>query len=66
MKITFVSPPPDLSGGIRVIALHAARLHRMGHQVTVVAPAPPRPSLRSRLRATLHPTPAAAPLTRTP
>ena len=26
MKITFVSPPPDLSGGIRVIALHAARL----------------------------------------
>lgn len=54
MRITFVSPPPNLSGGIRVIALHAARLQAMGHQVSVVAPAAPAPSLRERLRARLR------------
>ncbi|MEO1179167.1 MAG: glycosyltransferase family 1 protein, partial [Pseudomonadota bacterium] len=38
MKITFVSPPPNLSGGVRVIAIHAERLAKRGHEVTVVAP----------------------------
>ena len=37
MKITFVSPPPNLSGGTRVIAIYADLLAEMGHDVTVVA-----------------------------
>lgn len=38
MRITFVLPPPDLSGGIRVIAVYAERLQRRGHNVTLVYP----------------------------
>jgi glycosyltransferase involved in cell wall biosynthesis len=66
MKITFVSPPPNLSGGVRVIALHAARLQAMGHDVTVIAPTDPHPTLRDRARATLRGMPLPKPLTRTP
>jgi glycosyltransferase involved in cell wall biosynthesis len=53
MKITFVVADADLSGGCRVIALHARHLRAMGHQVAVVAPAPWSPSLRQRARAWL-------------
>lgn len=66
MKITFVSPPPNLSGGIRVIALHAARLQAMGHSVTVIAPRPQLPSRRDRLRAALFGPALPKPPTRTP
>ncbi len=55
MRITFVSPRPNLSGGCRVIAIHADLLQEMGHEVTVVAPAgPPARSLRDRARALLR------------
>lgn len=37
MKITFVLPHADLSGGIRVVAIYAQRLLRRGHTVTVVS-----------------------------
>ena len=37
MKITFVIPAADLSGGNRVIAVYADQLARRGHQVTVVS-----------------------------
>jgi hypothetical protein len=37
MKITFVSPASNLSGGIRVIAIYADLLTEMDHDVTVVA-----------------------------
>lgn len=47
MKITFVSPAPNLSGGIRVIAIYADLLTEMGHDVTVVARVPPRPGARA-------------------
>ncbi|EDM72734.1 hypothetical protein RAZWK3B_00900 [Roseobacter sp. AzwK-3b] len=47
MKITFVSPAPNLSGGIRVIAIYADLLTEMGHDVTVVAPVPPRPGAKA-------------------
>jgi glycosyltransferase involved in cell wall biosynthesis len=50
MKITFVLPPVGLSGGIRVIAIHAAALHARGHTVTLVSVPPPTPSLKDRLR----------------
>lgn len=54
MKITFVSPPPNSSGGIRVIAIYASRLQEMGHEVRVVAPRHPRPTVRDRLRSLLR------------
>lgn len=50
MRITFVLPVFDLSGGVRVVAQYAERLRRRGHDVLVVG-CPPAPlSLRARLR----------------
>ena len=51
MKITFVSPPLNLGGGTRVIAIYAEQLQRRGHEVVVVSPAheAPRRSLRDLL-----------------
>ena len=37
MKITFVLPYAGLQGGIRVIAIHAERLTRRGHEVRIVS-----------------------------
>ena len=51
MKVTFVLPPPNLSGGIRVVAVHAAKLTKRGHKVSVVYPRPEAPSLREVFRA---------------
>jgi len=54
MKITFVCPPLNMTGGIRVVATYAKYLQSFGHEVLVVAP--PRPAngrfarLRRRLR----------------
>lgn len=53
VRITFLSPPPNLSGGCRVIAIHADRLQARGHDVTVVAQAAPRTSLKSTAKALL-------------
>ncbi|AKF03797.1 glycosyltransferase family 4 protein [Sandaracinus amylolyticus] len=50
MKITFVLPVFDLSGGVRVVAQYAQRLHERGHEVLVVGCPPGSPSLRTRLR----------------
>lgn len=47
MRITFISPPPDRTGGQRVIATYADRLGRRGHQVLVLAP----PKRKQRVRA---------------
>jgi len=50
VRITFVIPKPDLSGGIRVVAIYAQRLRQRGHDVTVVStPAVPTP-LRRRIK----------------
>jgi glycosyltransferase involved in cell wall biosynthesis len=38
MRITFLTPPPNLSGGIRVIALHASWLRTRGHEVRIAYP----------------------------
>lgn len=46
MKITFVCPPLNMTGGIRVVAIHAKYLQSFGHEVQVVAP--PR-TVRGRL-----------------
>jgi len=45
-----VLPPPGLSGGIRVIAIHAEELARRGHRVVLVSAAKRPPALRSRVR----------------
>lgn len=50
MKITFLSPPPNLSGGQRVIAIHANHLSERGHDVTVVARGRARRSRRNEFR----------------
>ena len=36
MKITIVSPIPDMTGGCRVIAIYADWFVRFGHEVTIV------------------------------
>lgn len=38
MRITFLAPCKDLSGGIKVIATYAEMLQQRGHRVTVVYP----------------------------
>ena len=38
MRITFVLPGSDLSGGVRVVAVYANALTRRGHAVSVVSP----------------------------
>jgi glycosyltransferase involved in cell wall biosynthesis len=45
VKITFVLPVNDLSGGIRVLATHAERLARRGHEVFAVSVPVARPRL---------------------
>src|SRR5262245_38770671 len=50
MKITFISPPVNLSGGVRVMVIHAQHLMRMGHEVQIVSPAPPSIPLWQKLQ----------------
>ena len=50
MRITFIIPPPDLTGGQRVVSIYADRLQRRGHGVAVVAISPEAPSLRDLAR----------------
>lgn len=51
MKITFILPHADLSGGVKVVAIYAERLQRRGHEVLVLTQPRPAPSLRARARA---------------
>lgn len=50
LKITFLSPPTTMSGGIRVIAIYAKALQDMGHSVTWVTPPRASPGLKQRLK----------------
>jgi len=50
MKITFILPGLSLAGGIRVVAIYADRLHKLGHTVNVVVPGQKLPNLRDQLR----------------
>lgn len=54
MRITFVLPVVNLSGGIRVLALHAEHLQRRGHQVTAVSVQLPQPSFKDIARSVLR------------
>lgn len=53
LRITFVLPTLDLSGGVRVISMLARELSTMGHDILVVAGPPARPPVRDRLRAAI-------------
>ena len=50
MRITFLLPCDNLTGGARVVAVHARELMALGHEVLVVTCAPDAPSWRERLR----------------
>ena len=50
MRVTFVVPTVDYSGGNRVIAIHAAGLRERGHEVSGVVPRPLPPTLRDAAR----------------
>ena len=62
LRITFVLPQADLSGGARVVAIHAKNLAQRGHRVVVVSRPQRTPTVRERLRSTLtgKPLPSAA------
>ena len=53
MKISFVLPEHNLSGGNRIVACHARELQARGHQVTVIAPPRPPASMKTRIKALL-------------
>ena len=44
MRIAFLSPPPNLSGGERVVSTYAKLLAARGHQVSVICSQPDRPT----------------------
>lgn len=50
MKITFLSPFPNLSGGERVIAIYARLLTRRGHDVRIICLPMRRSGWRNRVR----------------
>lgn len=54
LRITFVLPFADLSGGVRVALTYALRLRDRGHRVTVVSQPQGKPGLLRRLRARLR------------
>ncbi len=54
MRIVFVVPHADLSGGLRVVTIYAQRLKRRGHEVHIVFTPLPRPTLRTRVRSLLR------------
>ncbi|MBL1175166.1 glycosyltransferase family 4 protein [Pantanalinema sp. GBBB05] len=53
MKITFVNPTPNLSGGMRVTAVYASLLQKLGHDVYLVAIPPAQPTLKERVKSVL-------------
>ncbi|WP_183231945.1 glycosyltransferase family 4 protein [Bradyrhizobium sp. SBR1B] len=53
MRVTFVLPYAGLTGGNRVLAIYAERLHRRGHAVTVVSHPRAKKSLPGRVKSVL-------------
>ncbi len=52
MKITFIVPSLNLSGGLRVVAKYAELLAR-SHQVTIISPAAAKPTVKQQLKTIL-------------
>ena len=53
MRITFLLPRANLSGGIKVVAIYAERFRQRGHHVTLISRGPRTPSLRHRVKSLL-------------
>lgn len=53
MRITFVLPTVDMSGGIRVTAIYAKAMAARGHEVTLVSPPPRVQTFRQKLKSLL-------------
>jgi glycosyltransferase involved in cell wall biosynthesis len=53
MRITFISPTVDMSGGVRVMVIHARLLMRMGHAVRIISPPPRVASPMQKLKSLL-------------
>ncbi len=51
MKISFILPEHNLSGGNRIVACHARELQARGHDVAIIAPPKPPASMKTRLKA---------------
>jgi hypothetical protein len=51
MKITFLTPHVNISGGVKAILEYASRLAKKGHEVTVIAPQPTFAKVRIKGRA---------------
>ena len=54
MRITFLMPCDNLTGGNRVVAIYAQQLMARGHEVLVVTCAPDRLSAREKVRAVVR------------
>jgi glycosyltransferase involved in cell wall biosynthesis len=54
MRISFISPTVNLSGGIRVIVIYAQQLERLGHTVRIISPPPRKVRLRNKLKSWLR------------
>jgi len=54
MRITFLLPADNLTGGCRVVAIYARQLRQLGHEVLVVCCAPERLGPRAMARAVLR------------
>jgi glycosyltransferase involved in cell wall biosynthesis len=54
VRIVFVLPQADSSGGVRTVATHARRLAGRGHDVLVVSTPAPEPSLTARVKSLLR------------
>lgn len=54
MRLTFLMPSDDLTGGNRVVATYAKCLQKLGHDVLVVSNAPDTTPWRKKVRAVLQ------------
>ena len=54
LRISFILPTVNMSGGIRVVAIYAKALQDMGHTVQLVSPPAPGPSFREAVRSLIQ------------
>ena len=50
MRITFLLPPVNMSGGIRVVTIYADLLSKLGHEVVLVSPPHPKIPLLRKIK----------------
>ena len=54
MKITFVVPSLNLTGGIRVVSIYADLLAKKGHTVIVVSPNEKKPTFKEKIKSIMR------------